>query len=130
MDRETYYHKLFIIAALWNIVISISLLTLLALQLDVWDLMGIIRPNSFIWLQEFLLLVGVFGIGYYAISKNLKDNHVTVLMGIVGKSGVFSLNLYYFLIQEVGISVMLLGCGDLIFAILFIEFLLSQHKKK
>lgn len=124
MLSEKYYIKLFLFGAIWNFVICLSLLLAIALQLEVWDLFGLDKPNSMVWLQGFLIFVGCFGIGYFAVSKNLKDNHAAILLGIVAKMAVFFLMLYYLIIKEVGVMVFLLGVGDLIWALLFIEFLL------
>ena len=70
----------------------------------------------------------VFGIGYYWVSKDIHQNHAVVKMGIIGKIIVF-VGLTADAVAG-NISILLVGPGiiDLIFAILFIEFLSTAKK--
>ena len=73
----------------------------------------------------FMALAFVFGIGYYWVSRDIHKNHDIVWMGIIAKLMVFIGVLWAGIVGQ--IHFMLVGSGtvDLIFSILFIEFLKS-----
>jgi hypothetical protein len=127
MPRESYYQKLFFIGAIWNWVATVSF----ALGYKfLFPLFGMKLPQYPIFFLLFLGLAFVFGIGYYWVSKDIHQNHAVVKMGIICKIIV----LVGLAIDAVTgrISVLLVGPGivDLIFAILFIEFLSTAKKHK
>ena len=129
MPSENYYKKMLIFGALWNFIVSSSLLLAIALDLQVWDQFGVTKPPSLVWLQGYLMFVFCYGIGYYIVSRNLAENHAAILIGIIAKLTVFIEMLYYLIVGDIGIAVFLIGIGDLIWAILFIEFLIHYKKK-
>lgn len=120
MPKESYYKKLFFIGAIWNWVATVSF----AIGYKfLFPLFGMKLPQYPIFFLLFLGLAFVFGIGYYWVSKNIHQNHAVVKMGAIGKIIVFvGLAADAF---AGNISIILAGSGivDLIFAILFIEFL-------
>ena len=87
-------------------------------------------PKYPIFFLLFLGLAFVFGIGYYWVSKDIHQNHAIVRMGIIGKIIVF-LGLTADAVAS-NISTLMIGPGivDLIFAILFIEFLSTAKKHR
>ena len=125
MPKESYYKKLFFIGAIWNWVAAISF----AMGYKfVFPLFGMELPKYPIFFLLFLGLAFVFGIGYYWVSKDIHQNHAVVKMGIIGKIIVF-VGLTADAVAG-NISILLVGPGiiDLIFAILFIEFLSTAKK--
>jgi hypothetical protein len=73
-------------------------------------------------------LVFVFGIGYYWVSKDLSKNHDIVKLGIIAKITVFLIFPYHYLIGNMPLLIALFGVVDLIFAILFLKFLMNMKR--
>ncbi len=118
--KNTYYKYLFVIAAIWNIAFALGFLFLTRLFLEMF---GLQTPASLVWLQLFFALVLVFGLGYYWVSRDLNNNRAIVVMGIVGKSLVFLIFAYHWMVGGIPTLVALAGSGDLLFAALFLEFI-------
>jgi hypothetical protein len=118
----------FTIAALWNIgaVFIFGLFT--QLLLPIFGMPE--KIGSPVWFYQFLGLVLALGIGYFLASRDLKKYAPIVLLGIIGKTLVFVIGLYWFIkgIPDGGVSleVFLIFCGDLVWAILFIIILWRQ----
>ncbi len=104
MDKKNHYKYLFIIGAAWNILISLSFILTSIFNLSAFPAYGITVPISMIWLQSFLFLFANLGIEYFFIS------------------------LIYFIIGEIGLLTHLFAGVDIVFSILFIEFLLNYKK--
>ena len=79
-------------------------------------------------MQLAMSLVFVFGIGYYWVSKDLSKNHDIVKLGIIAKILVFMIFSYHYLTGNMPLLIALCGVVDLIFAILFLEFLMNMKK--
>ena len=94
----------------------------------VFPLFGMQLPQYPIFFLLFLGLAFVFGLGYYWVSKDIHQNHAVVKMGIIGKLIVF-VGLTADAVTG-HISTLMIGPGvvDLIFAILFIEFLSTAKR--
>lgn len=120
MEKRVYYKYLFIIGAIWNIVLSIYAL--------IFPGEPRLSGESLMYYQGFVFLALVFGIGYFMVGIDIDKNHGIVIMGIIGKILVFILSLAYFLSGATSIDFAIIGVGDLIFAILFLEFLLNYKK--
>ena len=122
-SRQSYYRYLFVIGAIWNIVIALGFLFLPNVALNLFQLQV---PTISVWFQLFFALVLVFGLGYYWVSRNLRKNHAVVGMGIIGKVLVFFILGYHWLTGGVSTLTAMAGVGDLVFAILFTEFLIRN----
>ena len=118
--KNTYYKYLFAIAAIWNIAFALGSLFLTRLFLEMF---GLQTPTSLLWLQLFFALVLVLGLGFYWVSRDLNNNRAIVVMGIVGKSLVFSIFACHWMVGGIPTLVALAGAGDLLFAALFLEFI-------
>ncbi len=125
MKRMAYYKKLFFVGALWN---WAAALLFLAAWRQIFNLLGMAELNYPIALHLFLALVIVFGIGYYWVSRDLGNNDNIVRLGIIGKTLVFIIILYHSIRGNVHWAMNTAGGVDLIFAILYLEFL--SYKKK
>jgi hypothetical protein len=125
-DKTVYYRYLFIIGAIWNIVIALGFLFLTK---QVLPLFGLQMPAEPVWLYLFSALVLVFGLGYYWVSRNLDRNHAVVGMGVVGKLLVFLILGYYWIAGSIPTLTALAGVGDLVFAILFLGFLTNYKSR-
>jgi len=76
----------------------------------------------------FLGLAFVFGLGYYRVSRDLTKNYEIVKMGILGKLIVFIGLTWAGATGQVHWILIVPGIVDLVFAILYIEFLMTSEK--
>jgi len=120
MRKEKYYRNLFLIGAIWNW--SATTIFFFAYE-PIFSLAGMEVPANPLFLRLFLSLAFVFGIGYYWVSRDIANNHAIVKLGIMGKLSVFVLMTFYWIEGDVKLSLVPTGVVDLIFAILYLEFL-------
>ena len=120
MEKKEYYKYLFLLASIWNWAVSISLLTLSLLTPEIISDFGVEIPPSLVFLQMLFVLVG-----FFIVYLDNTTNHGIVQMSVIEKISFFLVFLVYFIIGDVGILVLLLVIVDLIFGLLFIEFLLN-----
>ena len=125
MERMAYYKKMFLAGALWNW--AAVLVALIAWQ-KIFELMRMQELNCVAILHLALALVTVFGFGYYWVSRDLDNNDNIVRMGIMGKILVFLIILYHSVLGNISWITNLAGGVDLIFGILYLEFLLYKKK--
>lgn len=119
MEKKIYYKYLFIVAAIWNWVAGISFIAV-----------GLGEPVSllqalYVGLGNTILLVGI---GFFFVSLDVKKNNGIALMGIIGKFLAFISVLIYFSLGVGDIITVIAGTIDLIFGLLFIEFLIGIKK--
>lgn len=129
MNKEKYYKILFIVAALYNIIISVAFISVSVVATELFPLFGVEISPSMIFLQLSLILIALLGVGYIMVSRDISKNHGLVLIGGLAKLSFFLMSLIYYFIGDLNILIVLLGSVDLIMVILFIEFLISQNKK-
>ena len=122
MEKTVYYKYMFIIGAIWNLAVAIPLLIMSYIITTGLSTLGLI------YYQAFLNSVILFGFGYYIVGRDINKNHGIVLLGIIGKILVFIFFLTYFILGIMTIFEVLAGTIDLIFACLFIEFLIKFEK--
>ncbi len=127
MERGSYYKWLFIIGALWNWAAGVQFFFWYDPIFARLNMQALNYPAI---MQLAMSLVFVFGIGYYWVSKDLSKNHDIVKLGIIAKVIVFLIFSYHYLFGNMPLMIALCGVVDLIFAILFIEFLKSAGKIK
>ena len=119
-DRRKFYRKMFLAGAIWNWIAAASLFV----PDDVArTLIGASLPIDPIGKQIFGAFVIVFGIGYYIVSTDISRNEGIVVIGIIGKSLMFALFIFHVLRDDIAIVLAVPITIDLIFAILFAEFL-------
>ena len=82
------------------------------------------------YLQLFVVLVFVIGIGYWWVSQDISRNREIVKLGIYAQCSVFVVLAYQTLIGNVHPLYLIPGIIDLIFAILFGLFLYSYAQTK
>ena len=125
MERKSYYKWLFIIGALWNWAAGIQFFFWYDQVFAHLNMMPLNYPAI---MQLAMSLVFVFGIGYYWVSKDLSKNHDIVKLGIIAKFLVFMIFSYHYLIGNMPLLIALCGVVDLIFAILFLKFLMNMKR--
>ena len=130
MDKRKYYKIVFLSGSLWNITIAVifTLLTLFALPLAA-TLFKLAIPPSLVFICGFLALVFAIGIGLYTVSVDIDKNHGVVQMCAVEKYLVFIVFLIFFIMGDYNIGLFLPVVVDLIYGILFTEFLLNYKKQ-
>jgi hypothetical protein len=82
------------------------------------------------YLQLFVVLVFVIGIGYWWVSQDISRNREIVKLGIYAQCSVFVVLAYQTLVGNVHPLYLIPGVIDLIFAILFGLFLYSYARTK
>jgi len=85
---------------------------------------------SFVFIYAFLALVFAIGIGLYTVSVDVDRNHGVVQMCAVEKILVFLVFLIFFILGDFNIGLFLPVIVDLIYGILFTEFLINYKKLK
>ena len=128
MEKKEYYKYLFLLASVWNWAVAISLLILSLAAPNIITNFGVEIPPSLVFLQMLFILVGIFGIGFILVYRDINTNHGIIQMSVVEKVSFFVVFLIYFIIGDVGMLVLLLVIVDLVFGLLFIEFLLNFKK--
>ena len=116
---------MFLIGAIWN---WVATSTFIFGYKILFPLFGMQLPVYPVFFLMFLGLCFVFGIGYYWVSKDLTKNHDIVRLGIVGKLIVFVGLSWAGITGQVHFILIGPGIVDLVFAILFIEFLKTYKK--
>ena len=130
MDKKKYYKKLFLSAAIWNWIVGLTLLMLSFINPKILPLFGVETPPSLVFMQMLFILVIVFGIGLFIVYQDLDKNKGIVIMSIIEKVSFFVVFLIYFILGDVNFLVLLLNFIDLIFGILFIEFIINTKSLK
>lgn len=126
MTRRTYYETLLKVGGLWNI---LAALAFVALRGPALDFLGMEAPRYTAFYNGFFVAVLLFGIGYFQVGRDPSQNRAIVALGAVGKIAVFVLFLTGWRSGELPGLVALAGTVDLVFALLFFEFL-AHHARK
>jgi hypothetical protein len=129
MKNANYYKVLFIIAGIWNLAAGIICWIGCVLMPDLFfKMFNMPLPSSLFPFHAMFWFIIAFGIGYIIVSRDITKNHGIILIGMLAKI-LFLIDCIITLISKEA-NIMLLGTGivDLIFAILFFEFLLKVKK--
>jgi hypothetical protein len=120
---------MYTIAAIWNWILAIGFLILPRIDIGYFAIAGPVDPpNTMLWFDSFFGLVFAFGLGFYFISKSTTENHGLIKISVFEKTWVFVMGLYYFLIAQASIWVIVVVSGDLLFGLLFLEDLFAIRK--
>jgi len=125
-SKKSYYKKLFLIAALYDFVLGI---TFLFFYKPLFNALKIPIPPDSSYLSLSAAFVLVLGIAYYFIYKNIEANRDLAKIGTIYKLAYILIGFYYFLLSSVPHMIfMFFAVIDVVFLVLFIEFL--AHTKK
>ena len=119
---------MFIVAAIWNWALAIGFFVLSRIDINLFLAFGLDIPNTLLWFDSFMGMVFVFGIGFYIVSTNIRENHGLILMACFEKVMVFIIPLIWFILGQASIWVVGFVSVDLIFGLLFIEHLMAIRK--
>ena len=124
--RENYYKWLFLIAAVYDIILGVAFLFFWKF---VYDFLNISYPEQPAYISLSAAFVLVIGVAYYMIYRNIYANRDLVKIGVFYKLAYFLVTVYYLFFSSVPHVVFLyFGIIDFIFLLLFVEFL-SYTKK-
>ncbi|TFG06779.1 MAG: hypothetical protein EU539_06705 [Promethearchaeota archaeon] len=126
MDKEQYYKYMFLSGAIWNFAIGIINYLGTAFMLsDVAALYDLSIPPSLIFIDAFIGMILIVGIGLLVVSRDLVKNHDIVVMFIVEKFLMFIIFLAYFLMGAFNFFLLLPVIVDLVYGFLFLEFYIN-----
>lgn len=109
----------FISAALFNWGVGAGLLILWQWVLP---LLQTPSPEHPVFVHFTAWLVLSFGLGYYWVSRHPRRNRAIILLGVIGKIGVFLIGTYYGLLSLIGWPLAALTGVDLIYAMIFLYY--------
>jgi len=112
---------LFIVGGIWNFVVAAPMF------LISFFVVSEFKGASLMYYQGFLCAVILFGIGYILVGLDPNKNHAIVLLGGMGKIMVFIFFLAYYIPGHIKLYQLIIGAGDLIFALLFFRFLIWSN---
>lgn len=113
---------MFLAAALWNALAAVAVLFLI----NKGNLRTALEATS----QELLAAwLATFGLGYYWVSRDLSKNHDLVRLGAMGTLLVLVVFFGHLILGNITLRLVLPSLVDLLFGILFLEFL-ARFKSK
>lgn len=131
MKKAAYYKILFLVAGLWNLIAAILCwLGLVFMPGMVFGLFGMPRPLSLFPFHAMFSFIVVFGIGYFIVSHDIARNQGIVVIGSLAKLLFFMDCLLALMLKEGNLLLLLTGTIDLIFTVLFVEFLFAVRKNQ
>jgi len=129
MGTTKYCRNLFLLAAIWNIGAAIGCSTASIVFTEPFSAaFAMPVPSSLFAFIGMFMMVLAFGIGYLIVRKDLGKNHAMVTVGAIGKILFFINCLVFVLIGEANIMLLITGLVDLLFAALFIHFLMQRKR--
>ncbi len=123
-----YYRRLFLAAAVWNILAAAALL-LLSVDQTFRDEVGFPSSPDAITSQLLGSCLFAFGLGYYWLSRDLSKNRDLVTLGVIGKPLVFVVFFGHAVARDIPPLMVLPSIVDLLFGVLFLEFLVRTRGK-
>jgi hypothetical protein len=129
MKNANYYKIIFIIAGIWNLAAAITCWIGSIFLPDVFfKMFNMPTPVSLFPFHAMFWFILAFGIGYIIVSRDITKNHGIILIGMLAKILFFIDCVITLSLKEANIMLLVTGIVDLIFAILFMEFLLKTNK--
>jgi hypothetical protein len=123
-----YYRALFVAAAVWNLLALFGVLFVLE-NSKVRTALGFPGAPDNIALQLLASCLLLFGLGYYWVSRDLSRNHDLVWLGVIGKPLVFIVFFWQAVAGHIPARLAAPSMLDLLFGVLFAEFLLRYGKR-
>nr|MDO8110493.1 hypothetical protein [Candidatus Sigynarchaeota archaeon] len=128
MDKRAYYKKMFFIGGIWNLAASLSIWIMALSGPAAYVLFGMGVPPTMFFFHAMIWFVVAFGVGYFIVSKDITKNHGIALIGAFAKIAFFIDCIVTVALMEAGPIIIMFGAVDLLFAVLYIEFLLWTKK--
>jgi hypothetical protein len=124
-----FYRRMFFVGALWN-VLGGFLIVLSARW--IFELFGLQLPIPRLYFYSWIALFMTFGLGYYIVSLNPDEHSDIIALGAIGKlafSVIFIWDYFSLPRGDIPRIFWLPVVGDLVFASLFILFLVGRKKR-
>ncbi len=124
-NRGNYYRLLFSVAALWNLGAAAMLVfnpDFLLARLGIGD------PAARLLARSFASSVTTWGIGYALIAYDRSRYRDFAWLGVISKTLFFTIYAVAFLNRQLSLAAFVPAIVDLIFALLFLEFLLRNRQ--
>jgi len=129
MKNTSYYKILFLVAGLWNLGAAIPCWLGGVIMPDfTFGIFDMPAPSSLFHFHAMFGFILIFGIGYIMVSRDIAKNHGIIFLGLLGKILFFIDCIFALILKEANLMLVFVGIIDLIFAVLFIEFLLSAKR--
>lgn len=125
MKNNNFFKKMFFYAGLWNAGIGITGLTSPDFCTALFFGPDIITSEftGRLMFRLFMTAVIIFGAGYYIVSRDLMLNRGIIWLGLTSKIILFTIFIYYYIIQKATLIAALAVTGDFLWSLLFILFL-------
>ncbi|HUI89232.1 MAG TPA: hypothetical protein VLX61_10985 [Anaerolineales bacterium] len=121
MRTKKFYHGVFLIAALYDLVLGFVFFVFLK---NIFTLLGVPLPDNLSYALLSAAFVFVQGVSYYFVYRNLQRNVDIVRVGIVYKIAYVGVSFYFWAIgQSPHLVFTIFGFLDLIFIALFALYL-------
>lgn len=117
---EQGWIRVFTAAAIFNVLIGLPLL----IDPSMMPKFVPLPAGDFIWPRLAGGLIFFMGVGYWIVSRNLDTNRSIIVIGAGGKLLTALMLSIYWIKGTIGFWTFSLGLIDLIFALLFIRFLI------
>ncbi len=127
MNKPVYYKYMFIIGAAHNFLAGFVFLVAHEQLFSLIEIEPLANP---VILQLLMALIIVFGVGYFWVGLDISQNRGIVKMGVLGKGAVIVLLMGHYFMGNIPILMAACCWGDIIFACLFIEFLLNSPETR
>lgn len=129
MEKRDYYKIMFFVAGIENIVAALPLWFLGLSGPEAFALFGMTAPQSLFFFHATLWFIVVFGIGYLMVGRDIRKNHGIVVIGVLSKIAFGIDTIAAVALTEAIPALLVFGIWDLLFAVLFAEFLLWTRKQ-
>ncbi len=124
MSKKSYWTYVFLLKGVYNCVISLVFaFTEGWIQRSLGE-----APSNPVYVQLFMALAFIFGIGYLWVGKDISKNHDIIRLGIFRQASVFILSVVHAILGNIHPFRIIPGMIDLLFAILFTAFLWQFRK--
>jgi len=132
---KKFYSMMFLLGALWNASFSIPGLLFPEFSMNIAfgpDMDQSLILGNYYSYSIYLFWWGsvlLFGIGYYIVSRDINKNRGIVWMAVIAKLCFFYFFTYSYFTGRSTVLSFLGGSGDLVFTILFLNFLWQSRKE-
>ena len=125
--KDGFYKGLFLVASIYDLLIG---LIFFLFYKPIYGMFNITLPTFPMYLQMAAAFVIAMGVGYFLIFLNMYRNIDLVKLGVVYKATYAGLTSYFYFANLANVTFFWLAIIDIIFLILFINFLVYAAKDK
>jgi len=126
--KEGYYKQLFLVGALYDIILGFGFLLFYK---TIYSVLGMNLPPNPAYLSMCAMLISIYGILLFMIYQNPRESRKMIIYSSLIKFGFVAVVLYYWLFvgaEYVDMPFRILGAIDLVFGLLFLQALKFAKK--